>query len=119
MTTGRFARHQRLLKSSEFQYVFAHPRRFSDKNLTVFVRRNHLSHARLGLAIPKKYIKLAVKRNRIKRLIRESFRTWQGKLVGWDIVIMARGGAARLKNQELRTALESHWQKLISQCADS
>lgn len=119
MTTGRFARHQRLLKSSEFQYVFAHPKRVSDKNLTVLARRNSLPHARLGLAIPKRHIKLAVQRNRIKRVARESFRAWQMKLVGWDIIVLARGGAARLNKQELRTALEFHWQKLITQCADS
>ncbi len=119
MITERFARHHRLLKSSDFHYVFAHPTRFGDKNLTVLVRRNNKPYARLGLAVPKRHIKLAVRRNRIKRLIRESFRSWQAKLVGWDVIVMVRSGADQLSNQELRAALETHWQKLAQLCADS
>jgi len=119
MTTGRFARQQRLLKSSDFRYVFDHPTRFSDKFLTVLARANHRSHARLGLAVSKKNVRLAVRRNRLKRVIRESFRNWQEKLVGWDVIVMVRSGADRLTNQELRTALETHWQKLTQSCAES
>jgi len=119
MTTGRFARHQRLLTSSDFRHVFAHPRRFNHPHLTMLVRSNQHSFARLGLAIPKRHIRRAVDRNRIKRQIRESFRAWQTKLVGWDIVMMARSGADRLTNRELRDVLESHWQKLATTCADS
>jgi hypothetical protein len=32
---------------------------------------------------------------------------------------MVRSGADRLTNQELRTALETHWQKLTQSCAES
>lgn len=119
MSSGRFARHQRLLTSSDFRHVFAQPRRFSHPHLTMLVRSNQKPYARLGLAIPKRHIKQAVERNRIKRQIRESFRARQSKLVGWDIVMMARSGADRLSNRELREVLESHWQKLASTCADS
>ncbi|MDY6978326.1 MAG: ribonuclease P protein component [Pseudomonadota bacterium] len=119
MSTGRFARHQRLLTSSDFRDVFAHPRRFSHPHLMMLARSNQKPYARLGLAIPKRHIRLAVDRNRIKRQIRESFRARQTKLVGWDIVVMARSGAARLSNRELREVLESHWQRLATECADS
>lgn len=119
MSTGRFARHQRLLSSSDFRHVFAHPRRFSHPALMMLVRSNNQSYARLGLAVPKRHVRRAVDRNRIKRQIRESFRAQQLKLVGWDIVVMARSGADRLSNRELREVLAAHWQKLASACADS
>lgn len=119
MSSGRFARHQRLLTSSDFRLVFAHPRRFSHPHLTMLVRSNQQAYARLGLAIPKRHIRRAVDRNRLKRQIRESFRARQTKLVGWDIVVMARSGADHLSNRELREVLESHWQKLANTCADS
>lgn len=119
MSSGRFARHQRLLSSSGFRHVFAEPRRFSHPHLMMLARSNNKPYARLGLAVPKRHIKRAVDRNRIKRQIRESFRARQAKLVGWDIIVMARSGADRLSNRELREVLESHWQKLASACADS
>lgn len=119
MNSGRFARHQRLLNSSDFRNVFAHPQRFSHPHLMLLVRSNNCSYARLGLAIPKRHIKRAVDRNRIKRQIRESFRAWQTKLVGCDIVVMARSGAMQLSNRELREVLESHWQKVAAACANS
>lgn len=119
MYSGRFARQQRLLSSSDYQYVFAQPSRFSDRHLTLFVRSNARTYARLGLAIPKRQIKRAVQRNRLKRVIRESFRTWQSKLVGLDIIVMARSGAERLTNLELRNALDKHWHKISLTCAES
>ncbi|MGD8407346.1 MAG: ribonuclease P protein component [Thiohalophilus sp.] len=119
MSSGRFARHQRLLTPSEFREVFADSRRFNHPHLMMLARSNHKSHARLGLAIPKRHIRRAVDRNRIKRQIRESFRAEQSKLVGLDIVVMARSGADRLSNRELREVLASHWQNLATACADS
>ena len=85
----------------------------------MLVRSNRKSYARLGLAIPKRHIKRAVDRNRIKRQIRESFRAQQAKLVGLDIVVMARSGADRLSNRELRDVLNMHWKNLATTCADS
>ena len=48
--------------------------------------------------IGKKNVKLAVQRNRLKRLIRESFRHNQETLAGWDIVVIARKGLGELEN---------------------
>lgn len=115
--TGDFARTKRLLKPGEFKQVFDHSIRSSDANLTVFARPNSLEHARLGLAISKKQLKLAVERNRIKRLVRESFRHHQDALRGLDLVVLARRGIAELDNQEISSALERHWQRLIKRCA--
>jgi ribonuclease P protein component len=61
----------------------------------------------------------AVARNRLRRLIRESFRQRQRELPGVDIVITARAGAKNAPAQELRKSLDSHWQDLIRKCAAS
>ncbi len=50
------------------------------------------SHPRLGLVIGKESVKLSVERNRLKRLIRDSFRLHQELLAGLDIVVVARKG---------------------------
>jgi len=43
--------------------------------------------SRLGLIIPKRYLKRAVDRNRAKRELREAFRLRQADLVGLDLVM--------------------------------
>jgi len=114
--TGRFARHQRLLRPAEFKQVFDRPCKISDKYLTLLCRQNDLPHARLGLAIAKRNIKTAVARNRIKRLSRESFRQYQMELAGLDIVVLARISAAQLTKQELHRVLDNLWQGLMEKC---
>lgn len=56
---------------------------------------NDLQRPRLGIIVTKRLGK-AVKRNRVKRLIREFFRRHKGLLPPKDIVIIARPGAAEL-----------------------
>ena len=67
--------------------------------------------ARLGLAISKKHCKLAVSRNRIKRLVRESFRHHQATLAGLDVVVLNQPGTHRASNSDLLQSLEAHWQQ--------
>lgn len=67
---------------------------------------------RLGLVIAKKHIKLAVDRNRVKRLIRESFRLNKATLPSVDIVVLARKGMGELDNKELQQLLNNSWLRL-------
>lgn len=116
MLTGRFARHQRLLRPAEFNQVFDRACKISDKHLTLLCRQNDLPHARLGMAISKRNNKTAVARNRIKRLSRESFRQYQAELAGLDIVVLARTSAAQLSKQELFRVCEDLWLGLVKKC---
>ena len=78
------------------------------------------THApRLGLVISRKAARTAVARNRVKRLIRESFRHWQTRLGGIDIVVIGRSGIARQPNKVLTQGLERIWTRLIKTCAGS
>jgi ribonuclease P protein component len=78
-----------------------------------------LDVARLGLAIAKKQLRLAVSRNRIKRLIRESFRFNQDLLSGLDIVVLTRTSVLKCSNEEIGVQLEKLWQQLVSRCKKS
>ena len=96
MRTGPFARDQRLLRPAQFQRVFDADDqcRSVDDFFAILARPNGSPTARLGLAIGKKHLKTAVGRNRIKRLVRESFRHHAGDLSGLDIIVLARAGVA-------------------------
>lgn len=67
---------------------------------------------RLGLAISRRVARSAVARNRIKRVVRESFRRNRGRLPALDIVVLARQAATGTDNRALFESLERHWQRL-------
>lgn len=59
--------------------------------------QNDTGHARLGLVIPKRAVRLAVRRNLIRRWAREAFRQHQHGLPACDIVLRVHASAvARL-----------------------
>ena len=65
--------------------------------------------ARLGVVVPRRAIRKAVRRHRIKRLIRESFRHHKDLIPGWDIVVQARSGLDRIDNAAIAATLEQLW----------
>ncbi|MBF7728875.1 ribonuclease P protein component [Pseudomonas sp. N040] len=108
-----FSRENRLLIPRQFKAVFDSPSgKIPGKNVLLLARDNGLDHPRLGLVIGKKSVKLSVERNRLKRLIRESFRKHQALLAGWDIVIVARKGIADSDNVEITRQFDKFWKRL-------
>jgi len=108
-----FSRSKRLLVPKQFKAVFDSPTgKVPGKHLLILARDNQLDHPRLGLVIGKKSVKLSVQRNRIKRVIRESFRHHQESLAGWDIVIVARKGLGDIENTELHLHFAKLWRRL-------
>ena len=109
-----FPKSMRLLNSSDFQSVFDDaPLRTSHQHFLFLARQNELSRPRLGLVIAKKNIRLAVDRNRMKRLIRETFRAKQQHLTGIDVIVLARKGMNDVANHLLIEQLNKQWQGLI------
>jgi len=106
---AHFPRCVRLLQQQEFKQVFADAHAYRNRAFTLLVRKNDLSHARLGLAISKKAARKAIQRNRLKRLVRESFRQWQNQLPNIDIVVLAKPEAVNMRNPEINQALERNW----------
>ena len=102
------------MEATGFKRVFAAARRSGDRNLLLLARENGLGHPRLGLAISKKILRHAVDRNRVKRLVRESFRHHQHELGGLDVVVLARSGCRSAKRQQIHQALARLWQRLES-----
>ncbi|OGT21278.1 MAG: ribonuclease P protein component [Gammaproteobacteria bacterium RIFCSPHIGHO2_02_FULL_42_13] len=112
----QYSKNYRLLCAKEFEAVFSKGKKIFDRSLMLVVSRNQLKNARLGLIVSKKTGgKLAVDRNRIKRVIRESFRHQQHQLDGLDIVVVTRSGANNVTNSDLRLELDKQWDRLKQQ----
>ena len=115
MGANSFSRDKRLLNAADYKQVFdAVDNRASHKHLLLLGRFNHRSHSRLGLVIAKKHVKLAVQRNRIKRLSREFFRSCPAPEENLDVIVLARPGVDRLDNAALSSILRQQWQKLTA-----
>lgn len=108
-----FPRELRLLAPVQFKAVFEQPLRASTPQLTLLSRANTLDYPRLGLTVAKKHLKRAHDRNRIKRIVRESFRLKRHALPSHDFVFVAKGGLQGIDNQTLFTMLEKLWQRHI------
>ena len=109
-----FSRQSRLLKASEFKRVFDKAEiKVSDKNLLILARQNSTGFPRLGLVIAKKNVRTAVARNKVKRIIRETFRLSQNTLPELDYVVLARKGLGELDNRQLHSLLEKQWLRAI------
>ena len=115
----QFQRRMRLLTASDYGRVFQHPQKSSGKALTVLARQSGRETARLGLAIPRKQIRKAVERNRIKRLVRESFRRHQDLLRGLDVVVIGRSDLVKKNTQGVYECLQNHWRQVSERCRRS
>jgi len=103
-----------LLDAAAFGRVFKKANRSRDKLFTVLCRENDAEIARLGLAISKKNCRAATARNRIKRIIRESFRQHQAILSGLDVVVINQPAARNSNNRQIFDSLHGHWQRCAS-----
>ncbi|MCK0744785.1 ribonuclease P protein component [Chromohalobacter nigrandesensis] len=113
MSDQGFSRRLRLLTAGDYQHVFAHASfKVHGKGLLMLARPNALDEPRVGLVFSKKNVRRAVDRNRLKRLVRESFRLQQYRLPAVDIIVLARRGAHELDNDTLHRQLHGMWRRL-------
>ena len=119
MKSYSFPRELRLLTPSQFSRIFDHPVKAVSDHFTLLAKFNDTEHPRLGLTIAKKKEKTAVGRNRIKRVIRESFRLNQHNMPNIDIVVIARDKIGEAENKQLHKQLKKLWKKISLRCEQS
>jgi ribonuclease P protein component len=108
-----FDKSRKLLDAKAYKAVFDDAQlKVSSQQALFLARENSFTYPRLGLVIAKKNVRLATHRNRIKRIIRESFRLQHQPLKGIDTVVLARRGLDQLDNAALRKIFDQLWQQL-------
>ncbi len=119
MGENHFSRELRLLTPTHFEFVFNNAIPSVSPQLTLLARYNSTQQPRIGITLSKKRVKHASQRNRIKRVIRESFRLQRHSLPNIDIVVVGKSGVDKLTNKELDTLLSKLWKKLAARCEKS
>jgi ribonuclease P protein component len=115
----RLGAELRLRSKLQFDALYASGKRVDDRFFGLRVRPNGLGFPRIGLAVAVKTAGNAVKRNRLRRLIRETFRLAQHELPSVDIVVAAKFPAAGAPAATLRASLATLWQRVVRTCAPS
>jgi ribonuclease P protein component len=87
-----FPQSARLLKTAEFDRVFARRCSISDSLMVLHVAHALADEPRLGLVVSRKCGN-AVKRNRWKRCLREAFRLSLQELPAFDFVVVPRANS--------------------------
>ena len=85
-----FPKHYRLLKTDEYSSVFAFRQALRSRHFLLHYRRRDVTEApaaRLGLVVAKRYLRRAIDRNLIRRLVRERFRLLHPQLRPCDLVV--------------------------------
>ena len=110
----------RLIKPADFKRVFNRPVVSADHLFKVLARTNEGSVARLGMAVSRQVDRRAVGRNRIKRVIRESFRLFfaSGGPAA-DFVVLPRRESATICNRQLFRSLDKHWARILARLEQS
>ncbi len=97
-------KYGKIKKGWQFEKVYKEGSKFFDDLFVLYALPNDINEVRIGLTVTKKIGK-SVQRNRIKRLIRESFRLSNRILPGNDIVVIARKPSVDLKYSQAKNSL--------------
>ena len=90
------------LKESDFNYRQA--------AVSIKGKYNHLEYPRIGYSIPKRGTKLAFRRNRLKRVVKESFRLNARQLPKMDFIVLVQNEP---QDEVLSAILDAEFSKLI------
>ena len=113
MTSLRFSKQAKLLKTDEFSSVFNFRKRISAHYLVMHYQPNSQEQARLGLVVGKKTCKLAVDRNYMRRVLREFFRTQQHQISHVDVVVRVQKKFDRVNFSQIKQEFDSLLLRLI------
>lgn len=96
-----------LRRKNDFSNIYKKGKSVGDRYVVVFYRPNHLTYSRKAFLASKK-VGNSVKRNRARRLMKESYRLSDLKIPeGYDLIFIARSTIINAKCADVKKSLES------------
>ncbi len=112
MNDFSFKKKDRILKRGEFLHLKRSRKKIHDRNFIVIYSDGRVEKSRIGITVSKKAGN-AVKRNKIKRLIREHFRMNREKIAGFvDINVIAKKKAGEISTDMVFKSLDGIYKKI-------
>jgi len=102
----RFLPRHRLRSAADFERVYRSRSRAGDGLFAVNALSNDFGFARLGMSVSARTVGNAVRRNRVRRIIRELFRIRHATLPPVDYVVTSRAGARAADRSAIEASLE-------------
>ena len=96
-----------LRRKSDFSAIYKKGKSVGDRYVVLFYRKNHLPYNRIAYLASKK-VGNAVRRNRARRLMKESVRLTNLEIpTGYDFIIIARNTITNAKCADVKKSFES------------
>jgi len=104
-------KENRIRKNVEFRAIYRRGKSFSNHLLVLYIYKNRKHINRIGVSVSKKVGKSVI-RNRVKRLIKESYRLNSSNLkIGYELVFIARSAANNKNYIEIDDAVKNLFKK--------
>ncbi len=96
-----------LREAIDFRKAFKEGKRFLSPHFALYIRKNAVLQARIGISISKRHFKLATRRNRLRRVAKELFREKvTPRFEGYDFVVASRAKVLKANNNEAANELK-------------
>ena len=114
LTSGRrgLRAGHKLSTAADFDRARKSRDRRADELFSIQWIENGRATARIGMAVSIRAVGAAVNRNRVRRLIRESFRLRRQELPPMDIFVVARNAVKSASNAQIFASLARLWQEI-------
>lgn len=103
----------RLSVQQDIKAIFDNANAVRHPNLVLLGKSNELSYPRITIIVAKKNVKKANQRNRLKRLIRESFRLTQHPLAGNDFIVIVKQHLHEQANPDILAIMGQQWERYL------
>ncbi len=108
------AKNHRLSKNSEIKKVLSKGRAFFNPFFTLKYLKTHENQVKFTVVVSTKVSKLAVKRNRIKRLLREKIKTFITTAPSGDYMILCKPEVAKAEEALFIKSFIELYQKFLA-----
>lgn len=95
----------RLRNSREFKKIYSGGKNYWNRNLILYVKKNHMENSRVGYSITKK-IGNSVVRNKIRRRMKEIYRlNFDNIKDGYDLIFIPKKNIVDISYREMESAM--------------
>ncbi len=111
LVKNNFSKNFRLRNKKDFQNLKVNSKKYSSSHFRVYSKKNSSEFSRISFSVSRKCGN-AVKRNNIKRILKEAFRISKYKYLGYDALVVINFN--RSKEENFNSKLKDEFDKFLN-----